>query len=103
VHVLDAAHLYRLALEKGTAGARYHAVAEEGVTVRDIAEVIGRGLKVPVVSMPSEKAAEHFGWLAPFAGLDLQASSAQTREKLAWNPAGPGLISDLENMQYFQV
>jgi nucleoside-diphosphate-sugar epimerase len=103
VHRLDAAHLYRLALEKGTPRARYHAVAEEGVTVRDIAEVIGRGLKVPVVSLTSEKAAEHFGWLATFAGLDLQASSTQTREKLGWNPRGPGLISDLENMQYFRA
>lgn len=103
VHQLDAAQLYRLALEKGTPGARYHAVAEEGVTAREIAEAIGRGLKVPVVSVPAEKAAEHFGWLAPFAGLDLQASSAQTREKLGWNPTGPGLISDLENMQYFQA
>jgi nucleoside-diphosphate-sugar epimerase len=103
VHRLDAAHLYRLALEKGTPGARYHAVAEEGVTVREIAEVIGRGLKVPVLSMTSEKAAEHFGWLATFAGLDLQASSAQTREKLGWNSTGPGLLSDLENMRYFQA
>lgn len=103
VHRLDAAHLYRLALEKGTPGARYHAVAEEGVTLRAIAEVIGRGLKVPVVSMTSEKAAEHFGWLARFDGLDLQASSAQTREKLGWNPTWPGLIADLENMQYSQA
>jgi nucleoside-diphosphate-sugar epimerase len=103
VHQLDAAHLYRLALEKGTPGARYHAVAEQGVTAREIAEVIGRGLKVPVVSVTSEKAAEHFGWLAAFAGLDLQASSAQTRETLGWNPTGPSLISDLENMQYFQA
>ena len=103
VHRLDAARLYRLALEKGKLGARYHAVAEEGVTAREIAEAIGRGLKVPVVSVTSEKAAEHFGWLAAFAGLDLQASSAQTREKLGWNPTGPGLISDLENMQYFQA
>lgn len=103
VHRLDAAHLYRLALEKGTPGARYHAIAEEGVTAREIAEVIGRGLKVPVVSVTSEESAEHFGWLAPFAGLDLQGSSAQTREKLGWNPVGPGLISDLENMQYFQA
>lgn len=102
VHRLDAAHLYRLVLEKGTPGARYHAVSEEGVTVRDIAEAIGRGLKVPVVSIAPERAAEHFGWLAPFAGLDLQASSAQTREKLGWNPTGPGLISDLANMQYLQ-
>jgi nucleoside-diphosphate-sugar epimerase len=103
VHRFDAAHLYRLALEKGTPGARYHAVAEEGVTAREIAEVIGRGLKVPVVSMTPEKAAEHFGWLATFAALDLQASSAQTREKLGWNSTGPGLISDLKNMQYFQT
>ena len=88
---------------KAGPGARYHAVAEEGVTVREIAEAIGRGLKVPVVSLPPEKAAEHFGWLAAFAGLDLPASSAQTREKLGWNPTGPGLISDLENMQYFQA
>jgi nucleoside-diphosphate-sugar epimerase len=100
VHRLDVAHLYRLALEKGTPGAGYQAVAEEGVTAREIAEVIGRGLKVPVVSMPSEKAAEHFGWLATFVGLDLQASSAQTRKKLGWNPTRPGLISDLEQMRY---
>jgi nucleoside-diphosphate-sugar epimerase len=103
VHRLDVARLYRLALEKGTPGARYHGVAEEGVTVREIAEAIGRGLKVPVVSVTSEKAAEHFGWLAVFAGLDLQAASAQTRERLGWNPTGPGLISDLENMRYFQA
>jgi hypothetical protein len=73
------------------------------VAVREIAEVIGRGLKVPVVSMTSEKAAEHFGWLATFAGLDLQASSAQTREKLGWNATGPGLIADLDNMRYFET
>lgn len=103
VHVLDAAHLYRLALEKGTPGEPYHAVAEEGVKVREIAEAIGRGLKVPVVSMSPEKAAEHFGWFANFAGLDLAASSAQTREKLSWNPTGPRLITDLEDMKYFQA
>jgi nucleoside-diphosphate-sugar epimerase len=100
VHKLDAAHLYRLALEKGTPGARYHAVAEESVTAKEIAEAIGRGLKVPVVSIAPEKAAEHFGWLAPFTSLDLTASSAQTREKLGWNPTGPGLIADLDNMRY---
>ncbi len=100
-HRLDTARLYRLALEKAGAGARYHAVAEEGVPVRDIAEAIGRGLKVPVVSLTAEKAAGHFGWLAAFAGWDIPASSAQTREKLGWNPTGPGLISDLENMRYF--
>jgi len=103
VHRLDAAHLYRLALEKGTPGGRYHSVAEEGVTVREIAEAIGRGLKVPVVSVSWEKAAEHFGWLAKFAALDLQASSAQTRKVLGWNPTGPGLITDLENMRYSQA
>ena len=99
-HRLDTARLFRLALEKGEAGAAYHAVAEEGVPVKDIAEVIGRGLKVPVVSMSPEEAAGHFGWLAAFAGLDIPASSARTRKKLGWNPTGPGLISDLENMHY---
>lgn len=99
-HVLDAARLYRLALEKREAGARYHAVAEEGIPVRDIAEVIGRGLKVPVVAMSPDEAASHFGWLAAFAGLDLPASSAQTQERLGWHPTGPGLIADLEQMRY---
>jgi nucleoside-diphosphate-sugar epimerase len=102
-HVLDVARLYRLALEKREAGARYHAVAEEGIPVRDIAEVIGRGLKVPVVSLSPEEAADHFGWLAAFAGLDLLASSAQTRQRLGWQPTGPGLIADLEQMRYSSV
>jgi nucleoside-diphosphate-sugar epimerase len=97
---LDTARLYRLALEKGDSGARYHAVAEEGVPTREIAEAIGQGLHVPVVSIAPEKAAEHFGWFASFAGLDISASSAQTREKLGWNPTGPGLIVDLKNMRY---
>ena len=100
-HVLDVARLYKLALEKGEPGARYHAVAEEGVPVRDIAEVIGRGLKVPVVSISPEEAISHFGWLGPFAGMDLPASSAQTRARLGWRPTGPGLIADLEHMRYF--
>ncbi len=100
VHVLDAARLYRLALEKREAGARYHAVAEEGVPLRDIAEVIGRGLQVPVVAMPAEEAAAHFGFLGRFVGLDLQASSAQTQQRLGWHPTSPGLIADLEKMQY---
>ena len=99
-HVLDVAHLYRLALEKRQAGARYNAVAEEGIPVREIAEVIGKGLKVPVAAISPEEAAEHFGWLAAFAGLDLLASSAQTRARLGWHPAGPGLIADLEQMRY---
>jgi nucleoside-diphosphate-sugar epimerase len=100
-HVLDVARLYVLALEKRQAGARYHAVAEEGIPVREIAEVIGRGLKVPVVSLSGEEAAGHFGWLAPFAGLDLPASSAQTQAVLGWRPTGPGLIADLLEMRYF--
>lgn len=98
---LDTARLYRLVLEKAKAGEKFHAVAEEGVPVRDIAETIGRGLKVPVAPIAPEDAGKHFGWLAAFAGLDLTASSAYTREKLGWNPTGPGLISDLENMRYF--
>ncbi len=100
-HVLDVARLYRLALEKGEAGARYNAVAEEGVPLRDIAEVIGRGLKVPVVALPAEQVAGHFGWLAAFIGWDLRASSAQTQARLGWHPTGPGLIADLEQMRYF--
>jgi len=99
-HRVDTAHLYRLVLEKADAGARYHAVAEEGVPVRDIAEAIGRGLNVPVVSIKPEEAARQFGWLATFVGWDIPASSALTREKLGWNPTGPGLISDLGNMRY---
>jgi nucleoside-diphosphate-sugar epimerase len=100
-HVLDTARLYRLAFEKRAPGAKYHAVAEEGVPLRDIAEVIGRGLKVPVVSMSQEEAADHFGWMAMFVGRDSPASSAQTREQLGWHPTGPGLIADLERMNYF--
>ena len=100
VHVLDAARLYRLALEKPEAGARYHAVAEEGVPVREIAEAIGRALKVPVVSKSPEEAADHFGWLGMFVGLDLIGSSVQTQARLGWRPTGPGLIADLEHMRY---
>jgi nucleoside-diphosphate-sugar epimerase len=100
VHVLDAARLYRLALEKQKPGSRYHAVAEEGVPVRDIAEVISRGLKVPAVSLSPEEAPAHFGWLAAFVGFDMPASSAQTQKRLGWHPTGPGLIADLEQMKY---
>jgi len=100
-HVLETAQLYRLALEKGEAGAKYHAVAEEGVAMRDIAEALARGLRVPAVSLTPEEAATHFGWLAEFARRDLPASSAQTRTKLGWNPTGPGLITDLEHMRHF--
>jgi len=103
VHVLDAARLYRLVLEKGEPGARYHAVAEEGVPVRNIAEAIGRGLKVPVTSLNPEEATGHFGWLGAFAGWDLTGSSELTQQKLGWRPAGPGLIVDLENMRYPQA
>ncbi len=100
-HVLDVARLYRLALEKHESGARYHAVGEEGVPLRDIAQAIGEGLKVPVVSLSPEEAGTHFGFLGMFAGLDLSASSAQTQQRLGWRPAGPGLIADLEQMRYF--
>ena len=103
VHVLDAARLYRLALEKLEADARYHAVAEEGVPMREIAEVIGRGLKVPVISVSPEEAPAHFGWLAAFAGRDLPASGVLTQERLAWRPTGPGLIADLEQMHYHET
>ncbi len=97
----DVAHLYRLVVEQTGPGVTvYHAVQEEGVTLRAIAETIGKGLKIPVVSLDEEKAAEHFGWLAHFAGLDMPASSKWTRETLGWEPTGPGLIEDLTNMKY---
>jgi nucleoside-diphosphate-sugar epimerase len=97
-HVLDVARLYKLVLEKGTAGSRYHAVAEEGIPVREVAAVIGRRLKVPVVSLSPDQVAAHFGWLGMFADHDMPASSALTRERLGWNPTGPGLIADLEQL-----
>jgi nucleoside-diphosphate-sugar epimerase len=98
----DVAHLYRLVVEKTGGGATvYHAVQEEGVPMREIAETIGAGLKVPVVSIAPEKAGEHFGWLAHFAATDMPASSEWTRKALGWNPTGPGLIEDLKNMNYF--
>ena len=103
VHVTDAARLYRLALEKREPGARYHAVAEEGVTLRDIAEAIGRGLKVPVVAKSREEAGAHFGFLAGFAEMDLQGSSAKTQERLGWKPTGPTLLTDLGNMRFSQA
>ena len=99
-HISDVGHLYRLALEKHEAGAKYHAVAEEGVPLREIAEVIGRGLKVPVKSIRPEEAPAHFGWLGMFASLDFPASSTITREKLGWHPTGPRLIADLVRMNY---
>jgi nucleoside-diphosphate-sugar epimerase len=101
VHRLDAAHLYRLVLEKGSAGANYHGVADEGILTRDIAHVIGQQLNVPVISKSREEAAAHFGWMAHFFGFDGPASSAQTQQQLGWYPTQPGLIADLEK-HYFQ-
>jgi len=101
IHVLDAAPLYRLALENGTAEAGYHAVAEEGVPLREIAEAIGRGLKIPVVSRFPEEAAGHFGWLGHFAGADGLASSELTQQRLGWHPTQKaGMIDDLHHMDY---
>ncbi len=98
----DVAHLYRLVVEKTGEGVTvYHAVQEEGVSMREIAETIGKGLKVPVISITQEKAGEHFGWLAHFAGMDMPASSEWTCKTLGWEPTGPGLIEDLSNMNYF--
>ena len=98
----DVARLYRLVVEQTGPGVTvYHAVQEEGVPMREIAETLGNGLKIPVVSLDKEKAAEHFGWLAHFAGLDMPASSEWTRKTLDWEPTGPGLIEDLTNMKYF--
>jgi len=103
VHRLDAANLFRLALEKSSAGSRFHGVAEEGVAFRDIAEVIGRRLNIPVVSKSPEEASSHFGWFAHFARLDCPASSKQTRELLGWQPRQPGLIPDIDRTRYFEA
>jgi nucleoside-diphosphate-sugar epimerase len=102
VHRLDSAHLFGLALEKAPAGSTLHAVAEEGVPIRDIAGVIARHLDVPAASIPQEQAADHFSWLAGFLGADSPASSALTRELLGWQPTHPGLIADLEQGHYFR-
>ena len=99
-HVSDVAKLYRLALEKHEAGARWHAVAEEGISMREIAESLGRGLKLPVKSLTLEEAQAHFGWLAMFAAHDLPTSSVITRKKLGWNPVGPTMLEDLERAEY---
>jgi nucleoside-diphosphate-sugar epimerase len=96
VHRQAAAELYRLVLEKGSAGARYHAVAEEGIAARDIAAAVGRGLKVPLISKSPAESGAHFGWLAMFMAMDMPASSALTRQRLGWRPTGPGLIADLD-------
>ena len=102
VHRFDAATLYRLALEKGSGGTSYHAVGEQGVATREIAETIGRRLGLPVVSMSPEEGAAHFGFLGHFIGRDLSASSEQTRTQLEWLPTGPGLIADLDRPRYFE-
>jgi nucleoside-diphosphate-sugar epimerase len=102
-HRLDAAHLYRLVLEKGSAGARYHGVADEGVPFRDIAGVIGRRLNLPVVSKTPEESTDHFGWFAHFAAIDCPASSQLTQELLGWRPKQPGLIPDLDRPRYFET
>lgn len=103
VHVLDAAFLYRLALETGRAGARYHAVAEQGIELRDIGEAIGQALQVPVVSVSPDQAEAHFGWFSRFVGSGLAASSTKTRQELGWNPIGPTLLADLGHMEYAQA
>ena len=103
VHRLDAARLYRLALDRGVEGGPFHAIAEEGVPLKAIAEVIGRRLNIPVVSKSPEEAAAHFGWFAMFAGIDAPASSARTRSLLGWKPEQPGLIADLDHPAYFAL
>lgn len=103
VHRLDAARLYRLAVEKGAGGARYHAVADEGVPFKDIAAVIGRRLNVPVVAKSPEDAAAHFGWFAHFSMMNCPTSSDQTRQALGWQPVHPALIPDLDRDRYFEA
>jgi nucleoside-diphosphate-sugar epimerase len=103
VHRLDAARLYRLALEKGAAGSGYHGVADQGVPFRDIAQVIGRHLNVPLVSKSREEAADHFGWISHFVSIDCPASSAETQEQLGWRPTHPSLIADIDRRSYFET
>jgi nucleoside-diphosphate-sugar epimerase len=101
VHRLDAARVYRLALDRGAKGEHFHAIAEEGVPFKEIAAIIGRRLNIPVVSKSPEEAAEHFGRFAMFAGIDAPSSSARTRATLDWTPVGPGLIADIDHPAYF--
>jgi nucleoside-diphosphate-sugar epimerase len=103
VHRLDAARLYRLALEKGSAGACYHAIGDQGVPTKDIAEVIGRRLRVPVVSKSPEEAVDHFGWMALFFGMDGAASCDKTQRELGWRPTQPGLLADIDRDVYFEA
>lgn len=103
VHRLDAASLVRLAVDGAPAGSSVHALAEEGIPTREIAEAIGAGLDVPVVSVPTDRAAEHFGWLARFFGADIVASNTITRDLLGWQPTHPGLIEDLAEGSYFRT
>ena len=98
VHRSAAARLYRLALEKGAANARYHAVGEEGVALRAIAEAVGRRMAVPTTSISADEAAAHFGWLGRLVASDVPASSALTQERLGWHPTGPGLIADIDSV-----
>ncbi|VCV78651.1 hypothetical protein BANRA_03629 [Klebsiella pneumoniae] len=102
-HVDDVARLYVSALLQGAAGERYHAVAEEGIALRDIAAVIAHGLNLPLTHLDESQVDAWFGWFAPFTALDLRASSAWTRERLQWQPVGPGLLEDLQNMDYHKV
>ena len=102
LHTLDAAHLYRLAVESAPAGSRLHGVADEGVAFREIADVIGRHLELPVASISVEQAGEHFGFLGRFVTLDNPTSSAWTQELLGWQPVHPGLLADLEEGHYFE-
>jgi nucleoside-diphosphate-sugar epimerase len=101
VHRLDAAHLYRLALEKATAGVRFHGVAEQEITFKAIAGAIGKKLNIPVVSVSPEEAAEHFGWFFRFAAIDCPASSQLTQQRLNWRPVQPTLLADMEGKVYF--
>jgi nucleoside-diphosphate-sugar epimerase len=103
VHRLDAARLFRLAVEKAPAGSVLHGIAEEGVPIRDIAEVIGRHLDVTVASVAPEAAAEHFGFLGALLGFDAPTSNTMTRELLDWHPTHPGLLEDLDQGHYFRT